>query len=209
MEIEDVALILSGIALTVSILSLWVNNLAAFSLRVTHDAPTLSLYKITPDVSGSEDGKTWWIPSFDVGFSFLNAGRRPGQVLDIRIVADFEGHRSKKRYVFYPKWIVDYAAFQRKRTARFEWIHDAVLRDWYALTLGGQQDAHTHLILEGGRWDDRFQGRMICSLQVVSSEKRGWAELAEYEWLITEDMFDEKSTHTASDKNVEALRKFG
>ena len=54
MELAEIAVVFSGIALIVSILSLWVNSFAPFSLRVTHDTPTLALYKITPDMSGSE-----------------------------------------------------------------------------------------------------------------------------------------------------------
>ena len=79
MDAANIALLISGIALIVSIISLWANNLSPFSLQVTHDTPTLSIYEITPSISGSEDGETWWIPSFNVGFSFLNAGRRPGK----------------------------------------------------------------------------------------------------------------------------------
>jgi len=206
MEVAELALVFSGIALIVAMISLYANSLASFSLRVAHDAPTLALYKIDPSISGSEDGKTWWVPSFDIGFSFLNAGRRPGEVLDVRIVAEFEGHRSKKRYAFYPNWVVDYSSFQRSHTDRFQWIHEAVLRDWYPLSLSGQKDTHVHLILEGERWDEKLQGVMKCNLQIISSGRKQWIDLGQYEWLITDDMFEEKSTHTALDKRIDRVK---
>ena len=136
MKIVEIALLFSAIALIVSMISLWLSSLAPFSLKVSHDTPTLAVYKITPSMSGSKSRRTWWIPSLDIGFSFLNAGKRPGEILDIRIVADFVERRSHKRYVFYPKWLVDYTRFQKDRAKRFQWIHEAVLRDWYPLSLG-------------------------------------------------------------------------
>ena len=59
MEIAEVALLFSAIALIVSTISLWVNSLTPFSLSVTHDTPTLAIYEITPSMSDSESGKTW------------------------------------------------------------------------------------------------------------------------------------------------------
>ncbi len=207
MEIAEVALLFSAIALIVSTISLWVNSLTPFSLSVTHDTPTLAIYEITPSMFGSESGKTWWIPSFNIGFSFLNTGKRPGKILDIRIVADLAEPRSHKRYVFYPKWLVDYSRFQKDRTKRFQWIHEAVLRDLYSLSLGGQKDAHIHLILEAERWNEKFQGEMRCRLQIMSSQKREWVDLGEYNLPITEKMFEEKSSYSPYDRKREEIRE--
>ena len=90
MTTSEFALIISAAALTVSLLSLWYNNLSPFKLMITHDTPTFTIYYITPQISGDTAGKAWWIPSFDVGFSFHNAGKISGQVLDLRIVAELK-----------------------------------------------------------------------------------------------------------------------
>jgi len=209
MEISEVALLLSAFALIVAIASLWVNSLTPFSLKVTHDAPTFAAYKITPNISGSEKGKIWWIPSFDIGFSFLNTGRRPGEILDIRIIAEHTDSQPNKRYVFYPEWLVDYSRFNKDSTERFKWLDEAVIRDWYSISLGGHKDVHVHLILElmGERWDEKLNGNFECTLQYISTQKEEWIVLGEYNLLLMDDLFEENCTYVATDKNIEKIRK--
>jgi hypothetical protein len=207
MTTAEIALLVSGIALLVSVASLWVNSLSPFRLRVSHDAPRFSLYKITPSVSGSKDGKTWWIPSFDLGVSFYNAGRVAGEVLDLRIVAELTSHRTNRKYTFYPKWIVDYARFNQRHTERFAWIEAAIIREWFPFTLGGQDQRELHLVLEGDRWDHKQEGTLKLVLEAISSKTKAWEEKASYELHVSEDMFESKSTYVAYDKNAERLRE--
>ena len=207
MSNADIALIISGVALFVSFIALWVNSLSPFKLKILHDAPTFTLYKITPSISGTTDGKTWWIPSFDVGISFHNAGRISGEILDVRIVAEFKGHRSARKYVFHPKWIVDYSSFNKDRTERFQWIKKAIIRDWYPVLLKGQSDVTVHLILENDRWDQKENGKMSYCLEVISSKKKKWIECGRYSLPVVEDMFDSKSCYTSVDNKIEELRK--
>jgi hypothetical protein len=138
MQPSEIAILISGFALLVSVFSLWINSLAPFSPRVSHDAPTFALYRIPPQVSGDKTQRIWWIPSFDLAFSFYNAGRRSGEIRDVRLVADLVEHMNTRRFYFYPKWIVDYPEFQRRHSERFDWIEQAVVRDWYPFILGGQ-----------------------------------------------------------------------
>jgi len=207
MSNADIALIISGVALLVSFIALWINSLSPFKLKILHDSPTFTLYKITPSISGPKEGKTWWIPSFDVGISFQNVGRISGEILDARIVAEFKAHRSNRKYVFYPKWIVDYSAFQKDRAERFQWLKKAVIRDWYPIVLKGQSDVNLHLILESNRWDQNENGKMSYCLEVISSKKKKWIEYGRYSLSITEDMFDDKSCYTSFDNKIEELRK--
>jgi hypothetical protein len=207
MGTAEVALVISGAAFVASAISLWVNSVMPFRLRVSHDAPTFSLYKITPEISGDEEGRTWWIPSFDLGISFYNTGRLPGEILDLRIVAKFKGHRTTRRYVFYPKWIVNYPQFQELHAERFEWINKAVVREWYSFLLKGQSEKELHVVLETDRWEQRETGSMHLCLQYIASAKREWMTAAEYEFHVSDDMFDEKATYTAHDEKVEGLRK--
>lgn len=203
----DIALIISGVALFVSFVALWVNSLSPFKLKILHEPPTFSLHKITPSISGSKDGKTWWIPSFDIGISFHNVGRISGEILDVRIVAEFEGYRFNKRYLFYPKWIVDYSAFNKDRTERFQWLEKAIIREWYPILLKGQSDVNLHLVLEADRWDQKENGKMTYCLEVISSKKKKWIECGRYSLHVTEDMFDDKSCYTTFDDKIEELRK--
>ena len=207
MQPSEIAILISALALFVSILSLWINSLSAFSPRVSHDAPTFALHKISPKVSGDEAGRTWWIPSFDLGLSFYNGGRRDGEIRDIRLVAELVEHRNTRRYYFYPKWLVDYSQFQRHRPERFEWIDKSIIRDWYPFILGGQSEKDVHVVLEGDRWDHRFEGEMKIELQFASSKSSGWVSLAHYNLQIEEEMFSSKSSWGLYDKRIESLRK--
>ena len=207
MPYETVAVIVSCVALLISLAALWANNLRPFSLKVSHDAPTFALYRITPSISGSENGKTWWIPSFDLGISFYNAGRVAGEILDMRVVAELKGHRSVRKYNFYPKWIVDYSIFQKNRTNRMKWIDLAMKREWYPIVLPGQQSESVHVILEGDRWDNKENGRMEYCLQILSSKKKKWVEFCQYSLPIHEEMFESKSCWSTYDSRIEELRK--
>jgi hypothetical protein len=207
MTVPLIALIVSIVALVTSIGSLWVNSLKPFKLSVSNDSPTFKLYKITSAISGARAGATWWIPSFDVGMSFYNLGRRPGKVLDVRIIAKLNGHRSQRKFVFYPKWIVKYADFQRDRAERMTWINSAVSREWYPFMLAPMGERDIHVILEGDRWDHKESGTIEFSLEAFSSSEKTWSTLGRYELHISEDMFEGNSSYTVSDVKIEKLRR--
>ena len=74
MEINEIITItISSIALIVSIIAILFNYLIPFKPRLTNSSPEFSIYKITPNISGTEDGQTWWIPNFNVSFSMYNS----------------------------------------------------------------------------------------------------------------------------------------
>ncbi|MCC4632019.1 hypothetical protein [Xanthomonas dyei] len=206
MDSSKLPIVISAVALIVSLFALWVNALRPFRLKVSHDTPRFRLYRITPEISGSEDGSSWWIPSFDLGLSFYNVGKRSGEVSDVRIVGHLDGHRSRQQFVFYPKWVVDYATFQRAGSERFKWINSAVLRDWYPFTLGGESEKDLHLVLEPGRWDHKQIGELSLELEVFSSGSGKWTRKASYKLSVTDSMFDSKSSYAPYDEKMESRR---
>jgi hypothetical protein len=207
MTTADVALIVSGLALLVSIASLWINSLAPFNPKLSHDAPTFRLYKITPNMSGNEKGETWWIPSFDIGVSFYNTGKVPGEISDIRIVGELAGHRTTRKFNFYPKWIVNYTSFKEHGSDRFAWIATSVLRDWYPFMLGGHDQKDLHIVLESDRWDHKESGELKLVFEVISSKSKKWITYANYSLHISEGMFEDKSSFSPYDEKIEKLRK--
>jgi hypothetical protein len=203
----DVALLISGLALLISILSLYINSLSPFRLRISHDAPTFTIYTITPQISGNTENQTWWIPSFDLGISFYNSGRVSGEVLDIRIVGEFKSHRSSSKYTFFPKWVVNYPDFKGCRGDRMKWIDKSVIKEWYPLLIKGQSDVVLHLILESDRWDQKQYGEMTFDIEVISSKNRKWENHGSYSMQIIEYMYAIPQSHTVYDKRIEELRK--
>jgi len=207
--LEVATVIISVLALVVSIFSLWMANLSPFNLRVLNDSPTFAVYKITPEESGDEEGQTWWIPSFDIGISFYNLGMRPGLVKDVRILAEFRGLLlAKKGYAFYPKWIVDYSKFEQSRPDRFDWIVNAVIREWYPVLIGGKGEVHLHLILESFRWDHRESGDMSLRLETLTSKKKAWVLHQRYLLDFPDSIFDTNDRYTASSEGEAITRDF-
>jgi hypothetical protein len=205
MEIQWITIGISILALIFSLTSLWKNYLAPFKLKVCHDSPTFSLYKITPKISGGR--KTWWIPSIDMGFTVHNLGCKSGEVTDIRLLTKLKSKNYEKKYTFYAKWIVNFVKFKKKETSRFEWIHDSIEREWYPLILAGNEQKSIHIVFEGGRWDKKFIGTLSLCLQIFSSQKKKWIECNRYNHFINEDMNEKNEKYTLSDNKLEKIRK--
>jgi len=202
-----IPIFISSIALIISILAIILNNLIPFDPQITNSSPEFSIYKITPDMSGDENKLTWWIPSFNIGFSMYNLGRRTGKIKDFRIVAEILQDRTTNLLYFYPKWIVDFPKFQQNQTRRFTWISKAVISDWYPVMMFGNKDLKMHLILEGPRWENTFEGIMKLKIEYVSSKKDKWILLDNYELPLSKDMFEDESTYTPFDNSIEKYRK--
>jgi hypothetical protein len=202
---EIAALSVSMLALTISLITLWSEHLSPFKLRILCDSPSLTLYKITPPISGDKEGKTWWIPSIDLGVSFYNIGVRPGEVLDLRIVGELRSEGQSELFYFYPKWIVDSASFQSNHLRRFEWLNSAVLRDWYPLLLRGREEEHLHVILECDRWEQEGTGDLSLKVEVLSSKTK-WDTHREYSLFLDSGMFLGEMRRMAWDPKVAKAR---
>lgn len=201
----DWALVISALAFAASLVSLWKSYISPFKLRVSFEAPTFSLYKITPEISGGDS--SWWIPSFDLGFTFYNVGSQTGEVSDVRLLATLKTKEGDKVYPFYPKWIVDYPSFNKEGWNRMKWLNTSVTREWYPIFLAGNAQQSVHLVLEGFRWDKKMTGELELKLQMFSSAEESWTDLASFSLQIFEDYYDDKSKHTLSDPNLARIRK--
>lgn len=208
LTVSEVALIISGIALGISILSLWYNHLTPFRLKVMHDTPGFNIYEISPSKSGDKNEKTWWIPSFDIGMSFYNYGKRPGEISDIRIVARFtdEEAGNEEMVFFYPKWIVDYSSFHKFRSDRFKWIENSIIREWFPMIVKGHSESYFHVVLEGNRWEVKRNGMMSFTFEVFTSEHNSWIKCADYDLEIHKGMFGWYSW-APHEKRIEQIRK--
>jgi len=202
-----VSLLSSLIALGISIVSLWKAYFAPFRLEIACEAPTLTLYKITPEMSESKVDLTWWVPSFFMGISFTNVGQRTGQVIDVRILAEITSKGKPQKYAFFAKWVVDYASFMQNRENRFAWMKRAVKRNWYPLILRGGETKTLHLILEPiSEWYYGNKGMMKLYFQIFSSEEKRWLEIAQF-WLeVDKDLYETGRSVIAYDSRLEDTR---
>ncbi len=207
MNFDLAPITISLLSLVISLISLWQSYLSPFKLRIDHSTPRFILYKIAPKISGDKLGRTWWIPSFDLGVSFCNLGQRTGQVLDFRITADLVTKDGTRHYEFYPGFIVDYKSFNENHTDRFKWIEKAVIREWYPLALAGKETISLHLVMEHLRWDNIEEGMISFCLEVFSSQTKKWSECDRYSLEISKDMYEGKSSYTTSDLKLEEIRR--
>lgn len=197
--------IISSLAFIVSLISLWRSYLAPFHLKVSYNSPTFTLHKISPDISSGK--KIWWIPSIDINFSFFNLGKRAGEIIDIRFSGNLRTEETDKTFDFYAKWIVDFREFQQNRDSRLNWLETSIIRDYYPLILLGDEQKSFHIVFEGFRWDKKYTGNLMLSLELFSSEKSDWVEYENFELQITPTMFDETLTIGLSNEKMEKTRK--
>lgn len=190
-------IIFSIVALLISAITLWKDYLSPFGLEIAHTNPCFSLYKITPDISGTEDGRTWWIPSFDAGFTFYNRGQKIGRVKDIRLTGVLRSGECSETVTFSAKWVVRYASFMPNRHDRMRWVYSSIERDWYPLILSAKETKHLHLIFEGEKWDDKRAGEMEYTLEILASDTDKWKECARYRQAVYEWMFESKDIYTS------------
>lgn len=194
----NATLIISIVAIAVSLYTLWANLLIPFRLKVLHGPLTLTFYHVDDGVD------SWWVPSIDIGFSFHNKGAISGQILDVRIILEIDG----QEYVFYPMWIVDYPKYQEQRGNRAEWISKATIRRWYPLLLRGKTSVDMHLVLESEAWCQAILGNGIFKLQVAQSNRRlrsKWRDCGEYSMELIQRMYDERSYWAANNVQLTQL----
>ena len=204
-----IPLLISSLALVISLISLWKTQFSPFKLQINHSTPTFTLYEITPEMSGNKLGRTWWVPCFNLGISFCNLGQQTGEVIDLRIVAELTANENVRKHAFFPKWVVDYSSFQKYQSDRFRWIESSVIREWYPISLAGKESKSMHLIFEPElvRWDDIETGMMTFCLEVFSSREKKWLECDRYSLSITKDMYESGASTTPWDSKLGEIRR--
>lgn len=199
----DLSILVSAVALAVALASLWAGKLSPFHLVVLSSCPTFKVYQIGRSVSGTKDGKTWWIPSLDMSLSLYNTGRRPGVVRDVRVVMDVtEELGGTQRHIFEPIWLVDFARFDPIRHERFKWIDQAVVGDWYGILLQERGDREIHIVLETHRWEHKFGGQADVSLEVLVNRAKTWQRVRTYKLHLEEEMFGSGSSWQVGDEEM-------
>ena len=183
----------SSVALFISVVTLWKTYLSPFKLEITHSSPTFCLYKVTYPRTKMRKEQTWWIPSFNIGLSCFNEGRKTGKIVKVRIVADLTRSEIPQTIMFVPQWIVRYNAFLRGSGRRGRL--SSIETDWYPQIIPPGETRHVHVILEmepRRRWDHMFTGSMKCRLEVLSSESKEWKTYATYRDLVIDRLMFER-----------------
>lgn len=172
MQIE-IAVLVSILALIISGTSLWFSHFSGFSPYFVHGDSSLRFDRITPEISGDKDGRSWWIPSIDSTLQVCNLGQSFGILKDAELVFAYKGNEETNTEIFKAKWIVDTSKFKPIRHNRFQWIKTSIVSDWHPFILGAKASQTLHLVFEGRRLEDVFRGNLFFYIQLHFENQKG------------------------------------
>ncbi|WP_031445651.1 hypothetical protein [Arenibacter algicola] len=172
------AIIVSTIALGVSIIAIWNTHFKKFTPILTVGNCKFRIYPI------KSEGEKWYLPSFNIPISFTNNGAQIGKIEDIRIKISFPELPIPNHYeIFEPKWIVD---GKKLTNNRFEWIDNAVLEDWMPTVIVSKETKIKEIVFET-RWEEPvIQKKMLCILEIKIDDKPKWIKAAEWNYFLDE-----------------------
>ena len=164
------AILVSTIALTVSIIAIWNTHFKQFTPLITTG---FCKFRIYPIKSGKEK---WFIPSFDIPISITNKGAQVGKIENFRIRLTFPELPIKNHYEnFNAKWVVDGKDLTKHR---FDWIDKNVIGYWMPILVLPKETKSTHLVLESFRWEDPvIQSKLICTLEYKAENKTDYEKV--------------------------------
>ncbi|WP_187984724.1 hypothetical protein [Vibrio metschnikovii] len=207
MDFSKIAVGISLLSFVVSLIVLWHAHLKPFKTTFSVGTPRMSMYKIQDGIFLTKKRNTWWIPSFDIPLTAMNLGSRSGEIKDVRLIVEIKDKVKTTKLYAYPKWVVNYSAFNRDRSSRFKWLETSVERSWYSTHLAGNQEKQMHIVLELDRFDEVRTGQLHLELQVATSEQDKWQSLDKFELFLIEDIYHSDSTYAPQNQSLEKLRK--
>lgn len=185
------SLVISIIAIGISLAALWLSHLSPFNLHTTNSNPRFTLY------DESEPNQGAWIPSFDMRFTFHNTGQRVGKVYDLRIVATHleSGDKSYSMSFFNAVWAVDVEGNANRQDR--SWLYSSIRHDWYPILIRGNDEKSIHVVLELDPpvklWYQGVSGNLHLSLQLRYDGSDGWEEIQSYRLTKVERAYDVES----------------
>lgn len=175
-------ILVSSISLLISFYTLWKIHLSPFKLLISFGDPTLRTYKITPQISGGKS--TWFIPSIDIPFTFINTGAKSGKVINLRMkfFSKKRGINRTSQYeeIFEARWCVKYSDYNSKHNDRFLWLKESIENEWYPFYVLKDKPENKHIILESSRWDKFPKGNFNICLELLTEESNTWKKLKNY-----------------------------
>jgi hypothetical protein len=162
-------LLVSGAAFAVSTVALWKTHFAPGKVIVAGGSLRLHIYPIT------NEGRNWFMSSFDLPLSFTNAGAQPLLVTGVRLRLHFPDLPIDGNCEYMnAKWEIDPARYQEIGRNRFTWIKKLVRGEAMPFPMLGKQTVTKHLIFES-RWDTPVvQKRVECRLEVRTAHNEAW-----------------------------------
>ncbi len=174
-------LIISSLALVVSIIALWWNHLRPYKLEVIFSKPTFRTYFFDkPKKVKKGEYYASAISSIDMNLVFLNTGSKAGRVKGLRLL--LRGRNDVREMS--AKWIVDYKSFNKHKHARFTWLSESIKSDWAPFFVLPRENESRHIVFEGFNIEDISKDDYIVILQIRSGKSDEWEELESWSFTI-------------------------
>jgi hypothetical protein len=188
-----VPLVLSLVAIVISLLALWKTHFSPFSpLAVAGPRLTLRIYPIQ---SGPQ---RWFIVSLNVPISITNEGARPGVVNGLRLRLHFPGIPIPgNRDFIETAFEIDPKDAKQISSSRFEWLDKIVLGSWMPFTVLPKATVTKHFVFET-RWEEPVIQKIVtCTLQVRSASK-AWKDVATWDLTLIGEIWSELANRGTS-----------
>ncbi|MGC9611217.1 MAG: hypothetical protein ABSE68_03325 [Minisyncoccia bacterium] len=186
----DISVLISFLALFISLIALWKADLAPFKPITTTSDISFRVYRMT---EGKEE---WYIPSAHIALSVCNSGAKPGKVLDTRLIVQYAYNSSRvkkhkeEKYILEPRWEIDPTKFLFIAHQRFEWISKAILQDWAPFVVLQKSVETKHLIFET-TWDKRIiNKKVLFKLEMLTDADKEWIFVEKWEFNLTRDRWN-------------------
>jgi hypothetical protein len=169
------SLLISVVALILSIISLWRSHFAKFKpLIITGDL----FFQIFPIMNSKNK---WFIPSAIVTISIANEGARPGAIYGLRITATYpKKHAIDHNDVLEAVFELDVSKDEVIGKNRFPWLNEHSSVSWTPVIVPAGGTITKRLAFET-RWNNPIAPEeMKLSLEILTNKKKKWQKADEW-----------------------------
>jgi hypothetical protein len=188
----DIALLISIVALFISIISIWKSYFAKFKLVTTVGNLGIRIFPL------QHKKEKWYLPTIDIPISLTNEGARIGKVLGLRILIHFLDSPKKNDFQeIYPRWEVDSKKFNSLGND-FDGLEESTQMDWMPFILLPKQTVTKHIIFRE-RWDSMFVFEKVTfELEVFTNTTRKWKKVAKWKGTLENTIWSKKIEEVSS-----------
>lgn len=172
-----IAIVISGLAFTVSLLTLWRAHLAPFQVIAVAGPITMRVHSI------ENDGNKWYIPHFATTVGFTNAGAQIGRILGVRVKVCYASLPIDGAYeIFQCNGEFNPSLYTKHSHGRFEMIDEAKVNSMLPFTVLPRATV-TKFYLFDTRWDKPVrQESLTVEIQILTDRRQKWLTVQSYEF---------------------------
>jgi hypothetical protein len=144
---SSLPLVISIVALVLSVLTFWKNYLSPFKPEVLIGPGEFRLTQIadTTCIGAPNENAGAWVIALDMPVTIANSGAKPGRIMDMRLILE---QGDGKREWFAPIWRIDRAKFMQSELAYEDRIEASKLGMWCPQLLLSKAIVNEHIVFQ-------------------------------------------------------------